>query len=291
MRTVEIDVGGTGTRVADNISGSSVDEVGLHIGRTELSHTLSNGSCASNVRRGHGGTRNGVNSSVGGVPSSTNAATRSKDVTAGTKAGEAGASVTVVNSHDGEGTSGTSRGYVAGIVVEVAGSNNVGNTSGGSRVDSIVNRLDSTPTYRKVDHISVGSAVGNYPVDSIDNTRPSPGTIVTHHLNSNQISGFSNTISRSAGSGGYMSAMTVEVGVRPTRIGLETKTGTTTKVSMGHTDPSVKDVNVHPSPRVGVVGVGPVLRQAFLVDTIDAPGGSAGLDITSKSEGVHFDVL
>lgn len=100
----------------------------------------------SNVGRGHGGSRDGVDSVLAANPSRQNVQTRGEDVSALSVVGEVGTFITQGGGTDGDGILGSGRRVVASISIVITSSDSKMNASLNSGIDSKIQSARATTT-------------------------------------------------------------------------------------------------------------------------------------------------
>jgi hypothetical protein len=142
------DVGSVAGNIGKSTNSGNGDEVSLELLGADVSDSEGRvlgglerkkvGKETSNVGRGHGGTRDGVDGVLAANPGRLDVKTRSKDVVALAVVGEVGALVSESAGTNGDGVLSGSRRVVARISVVVTGGNSEVDTGVDSSVDSLV---------------------------------------------------------------------------------------------------------------------------------------------------------
>jgi hypothetical protein len=271
-------VGGVGGDVGEGVLGGNGDKVLLELlggdGSKSVLGVLSGlerevvGQETSNVGRGHGGTRDGVDGVLGADPGGLNVQTGGKDVSALSVVGEVGTAVIESRGTDGDGLSSGSRRVVAGIGVVVASSDGKVNTSADSGVDGSIEGLGLATTKR---HVGDGALealaltvlglllllemAGGSKLDTLDNVGHGSGAVRSKDLDSIDVGLLGNTVLLTGDSTGAVSTVTVAILIGIARGNGLTPVGTTLKVNVLGVGTSVNNVGIDTLTTIGRVEV------------------------------------
>jgi hypothetical protein len=153
------DVGGVAGNVGESVLGGDGDQVSLQLLRADIRDSEGRvlgrlegkqvGKKASNVRRSHRGTGDGVDGVLAANPGGLDVKTGGEDVVALAVVGEVGTLIGESAGTDGDGLLGGGRGVVARVGVVVAGGNGEVDTSVDGGVDGLVEerRLATTQAH------------------------------------------------------------------------------------------------------------------------------------------------
>lgn len=284
-------VGGVGGNVGESILSSNGDKVLLELlgsdGSKGVLRILSGlkrevvGEETSNVGRGHGGTRDGVDGVLGSDPGRLNVQTGSEDVSALSVVGEVGTAVIKSRGTDGDGLRSSSGGVVAGISVVVASGDSKVNTSADGSVDGSIESLGLTTTKR---HVGDGALealalavlglllllemAGGSELDTLDNVGHGSGAVRSEDLDSIDVGLLGNTVLLAGDSTGAVSTVTVAILIGIPRGNGLTPVGTTLEVDVVDVGTSVNNV--------GIDTLTTIRRVEVLVEGTEVEGVAVG---------------
>jgi len=271
-------VGGVRGDVGEGVLGGNGDEVLLELlggdGSKSVLGVLSRlegevvGQETSNVRRGHGGTRDGVDGVLGADPGGLNVQTGGEDISALSIVGEVGTAVIKSGGTDSDRLSSGSGGVVAGISVVVTSSDGKVNTSADSGVDGSIESLGLATTKRHVGDRALETLAlavlglllllemaGGSKLDTLDNVGHGSGAVRSEDLDSIDVGLLGNTVLLTGDSTGAVSTVTVAILISIAgRNGLA-PFGTTLKVNVVDVGTSVDDVGINTFTTIGRVEV------------------------------------
>lgn len=284
-------VGGVGGNVGESILSSNGDKVLLELlgsdGSKGVLRILSGlkrevvGEETSNMGRGHGGTRDGVDGVLGSDPGRLNVQTGSEDVSALSVVGEVGTAVIKSRGTDGDGLRSSSGGVVAGISVVVASGDSKVNTSADGSVDGSIESLGLTTTKR---HVGDGALealalavlglllllemAGRSELDTLDNVGHGSGAVRSEDLDSIDVGLLGNTVLLAGDSTGAVSTVTVAILIGIARGNGLTPVGTTLEVDVVDVGTSVNNV--------GIDTLTTIRRVEVLVEGTEVEGVAVG---------------
>jgi hypothetical protein len=271
-------VGGVGGNVGESVLSGNGNEVLLELlggdGSKGVLGVLSGlkrevvGEETSNVGRGHGGTRDGVDGVLRADPGRLDVQTGGEDVSALSVVGEVGTAVIKSRGTDGDGLSGSSGGVVTGISVVVASGDSKVNTSADSSVDGSIESLGLTTTKRHVGDRALEALAlavlglllllemaGGSKLDTLDNVGHGSGTVRSEDLDGVDVGLLGNTVLLTSDSAGAVSTVTVAILIGVARGNGLTPVGTTLKVNVVDVGTSVNDVGIDTLTTIGRVEV------------------------------------
>lgn len=271
-------VGGVGRNVGQSVLGSNGDDVLLELlggdGGHGVLRVLSGlegqvvGEETSNVGRGHGGTRDGVDSVLGANPSGLDVQAGGEDVSALAVVGEVSTAVIETRGTDSDGLSGSGGRVVASISVVVASSDGKVNTSADSGVDGGIESLGLATTKR---HVGDGALealaltvlglllllemAGGSELDTLDDVGHGARAVGSENLDGVDIGLLGNTVLLTGDSTGAVSAVTVAILIGIAGRDSLAPVGATLKVDVVDVGASVDDVGIDTLATIGGVEV------------------------------------
>jgi len=239
------------------------------------------GQETSDMGRGHGGTRDGVDGVWGADPGGLNADTRAEDVSALSVVGEVSTVIIQVRGADGEGLLSGGRGVAASIGVVVTGSDSEVNTSIDSSVDSSVESSGLATAEGHVgdralealalailgilDGLLVGFGGG---IDTLDNIRHAAGTVGAKDLDGVDVGLLGHTVLLASNGAGAVGSVTVAILIGIAIGDSEAPVSAALEVNMVNVGTSVNDV--------GIYTLAGLLSVEVLVEGAEAEGVTVG---------------
>lgn len=292
-------VGGVGGDVGESANSGDGDDVLLELvggdgGNSELrvGSRLERevvGQETSNVGRGHGGTRDGVDGVLGADPGGLDAQARGEDVSALSVVGEVGTAVIEGRSADGNRLRGSSRGVVASIGVVVTGSDGEVDTGLDGGIDGSVKSRGLATTKR---HVGDGALEAlslavlgllhgllvrdGGELDALDDIGHGAGSVGSEHLDGVDVGLLGDTVLLTSNGTRAVSAVAIAVLVLVAgRDGLS-PLGTTLEVDVLNVGTSVNDVGINTLTTLSGVEVlveGAEVEGISVRDTSKTPRG------------------
>jgi hypothetical protein len=279
-------LGGNGDQVSLELLGADVrNSEGGVLGRLEGKHV---GKKASNVRRSHRGTGDGVDGVLAADPGGLDVETGGEDVVALAVVGEVGTLIGESAGTDGDGLLGSGRGVVARVGVVVTGGNGEVDASVDGSVDSLVEerRLAATQAHvgsRALEALSLallrdadllGVGLGGV-LDTLDNVGHGAGAVGAEDLDGLDVGLLGDTVLLAGNSTRAVCSVSVAIligitlrdGLAPRRTALE--------VDVVNVGTGVDDVDVNALATVLGVEVlveGAEAQAVAVGDTGEAPG-------------------
>lgn len=257
-----------GGNVRESADGGDSDESLLKLLGGDLSNSVSRvrrglqgdvvGQQTSNVRGGHGGSRDGVNSILAANPSRQNVQTRGEDVSALSVVGEVGAFISQGGGTDGDGVLGSGRRVVASISIVITSGNSKVNAGLNSGIDSKIQSTRATTTQGHVSNaalealgLAVLSSLGlldvslGSPLNTLHNIRHGTRATGAQDLHAVNIGLLGNTVLLAGNSTRAVSAVTVAILVLITLGDGLPPGGTTLKVNVIDKSAGVNNVGIN----------------------------------------------
>jgi len=247
------------------------------------------GKETGDVRRGHGGTGDGIDGVLGADPGGLDAQARGEDVSALAIVGEIGAAIIQSGGTNSEGLGSGSGRIVASIGIVIASSDGEVNAHPHGSVDSGVEGLGLATTKGHVgdgalEALSLAclgkldlTLVGEGGVlDSLDNIGHGAGSVGSEYLDGMDVSLLGDTILLASDSAGTVGAMTIAILISVVGRDSLAPLGATFKVDVVDVDTSVDDIGIDTLAAVSAVKIlieCSKVKSLSVRETSKTPGG------------------